>query len=145
MLKDVSFKYLNNASSVRNLTKISFPSYLLGSEIVVAGKIQNNDVKVLDLSVEGLGSQGTVELSLSADLDDNSFPALTKPGDYVKITEKIWAYLTIKQLLEKSVGEKDLTVKEDIKKQALELSLKVTISVYFSLVKRTAENHSLLM
>lgn len=145
VLKDVSFKYLNNASSVQNLTKISFPSYLLGSEIVVAGKIENNDVKVLDLSVEGLGSQGSVELSLSADLDDNSFPELTKPGDYVKITEKIWAYLTIKQLLEKSVGEKDPTVKEDIKKQALELSLKVTISVYFSLVKRTAENHSLLM
>lgn len=145
MLKDVSFKYLNNASSVQNLTKISFPSYLLGSEIVVAGKIENNDVKVFDLSVEGLGSQGTVELSLSADLDDNSFPELTKPGDYVKITEKIWAYLTIKQLLEKSVGETDPTVKEDMKKQALELSLKVTISVYFSLVKRTAENHSLLM
>lgn len=96
----------------------------MGSEIVVAGKIENNDIKVLDLSVEGLGSQGTVELSLSADLDDNLFPELTKPGDYVKITEKIWAYLTIKQLLEKSVGETDPTVREDMKKQALDLSLK---------------------
>ena len=125
MLKDVTFKYLDNGSSVQNLTEISFPSYFSGSEIVVAGKIEENNVRLFDLSVEGLGSNGAVELSLSADVNDQSYPELIKPGDYVKITEKIWAYLTIKQLLQRSVAETETEVKERLKEQALELSLKV--------------------
>lgn len=125
VLKDVTFKYLDNGSSVQNLTEISFPSYFSGSEIVVAGKIEDNNVRLFDLSVEGLGSNGAVELSLSADVNDQSYPELIKPGDYVKITEKIWAYLTIKQLLQRSVAETETEVKERLKEQALELSLKV--------------------
>lgn len=125
VLKDVTFKYLDNGSSVQNLTEISFPSYFSGSEIVVAGKIEDNNVRLFDLSVEGLGSDGEVELSLSADVNDQSYPELIKPGDYVKITEKIWAYLTIKQLLQRSVAETETEVKERLKEQALELSLKV--------------------
>lgn len=125
VLKDVTFKYLDNGSSVQNLTEISFPSYFSGSEIVVAGKIEDNNVRLFDLSVEGLGSNGAVELSLSADVNDRSYPELIKPGDYVKITEKIWAYLTIKQLLQRSVAETETEVKERLKEQALELSLKV--------------------
>ena len=125
VLKDVTFKYLDNGSSVQNLTEISFPSYFSGSEIVVAGKIEENNVRLFDLSVEGLGSDGEVELSLSADVNDRSYPELIKPGDYVKITEKIWAYLTIKQLLQRSVAETETEVKERLKEQALELSLKV--------------------
>nr|XP_022300432.1 inter-alpha-trypsin inhibitor heavy chain H3-like isoform X2 [Crassostrea virginica] len=124
VLKDVTFKYLDNGSSVQNLTEISFPSYFSGSEIVVAGKIEDNNVRLFDLSVEGLGSNGAVELSLSADVNDQSYPELIKPGDYVKITEKIWAYLTIKQLLQRSVAETETEVKERLKEQALELSLK---------------------
>lgn len=124
ILKDVSFKYLNNASTVQNLTTATFPTYFTGSEIVVAGKLEDNSVRLFDLTVEGLGSKGSVELALSADVNANPFPQLTKPGDYAKITEKIWAYLTIKQLLEKSIGETDPTAKEEMKKTALELSLK---------------------
>lgn len=125
VLKNVSFNYLNNASDIQNLTTATFPSYFTGSEIVVAGKLDDNTIKLFDLSVQGLGSKGSVELALSADVNAKQFPELTKPGDYQQITEKIWAYLTIKQLLEKSIGETDSTVKEDMKKRALELSLKV--------------------
>uniref|UniRef100_K1PXQ1 Inter-alpha-trypsin inhibitor heavy chain H3 n=1 Tax=Magallana gigas TaxID=29159 RepID=K1PXQ1_MAGGI len=123
ILKNVTFKYLNNASSVQNLTTVNFPSYFTGSEIVVAGKIENNAVRLFDLSVQGLGSTGSVELALSADVKSKPFPELTKSGDYEQITEKIWAYLTIKQLLEKSIGETDSTTKEELKNKALQLSL----------------------
>lgn len=123
ILKNVTFKYLNNASSVQNLTTVNFPSYFTGSEIVVAGKIDDNAVRLFDLSVQGLGSTGSVELALSADVKSKPFPELTKSGDYEQITEKIWAYLTIKQLLEKSIGETDSTTKEDLKNKALQLSL----------------------
>lgn len=123
ILKNVTFKYLNNASSVQNLTTVNFPSYFTGSEIVVAGKIDDNTVRLFDLSVQGLGSTGSVELALSADVKSKPFPELTKSGDYEQITEKIWAYLTIKQLLEKSIGETDTNTKEDLKKKALQLSL----------------------
>lgn len=125
VLKSVSFKYLNNASTVQNLTTATFPSYLTGSEIVVAGKIEDNTIRVFDLTVEGLGSKGSVELALSADVKSNSFPELTKSGDYQEITEKIWAYLTIKQLLEKSIGETNQNAKDELKARALQLSLQV--------------------
>lgn len=125
ILKNVTFRYLNNASSVQNLTTVNFPSYFTGSEIVVAGKIENNAVRLFDLSVQGLGSTGSVELALSADVKSKPFPELTKSGDYEQITEKIWAYLTIKQLLEKSIGETDSTTKEELKNKALHLSLQV--------------------
>lgn len=75
------------------------------------------------------------------DLDDNLFFEFIKLGDYVKIIEKIWVYLIIKQFFEKFVGEMDLIVKEDIKKQVLEFFLKVMIFVYFLLVKRIVENY----
>lgn len=75
--------------------------------------------------MQGLGSTGSVELALSADVKSKPFPELTKSGDYEQITEKIWAYLTIKQLLEKSIGETDSTTKEELKNKALQLSLQV--------------------
>ena len=46
-------------------------------------------------------------------------------SDFQTITEKTWAYLTIKQLLNRAEGEPNRTAVEVMKSKAKELSLQV--------------------
>ena len=46
-------------------------------------------------------------------------------GTHMYVAEKTWAYLTIRQMLEKYELTDNVTVKEELKERALELSLKV--------------------
>lgn len=122
-LKNVTFKYLGDSVDSDNLTKSNFNSFFDGSELVVAGRIDDNTIDILRLAVTGEGIQGEMELALSTDIAEQ--PDLTQPGDYAQITEKVWAYMTIKQMLEQSVGETNAVEKQKMKQRALDLSLKV--------------------
>lgn len=122
-LRNVSFKYLDQNSDVsENATKLNFDTFFDGKELVIAGKLSDGDLKVVNLIVTGNGVDGNVELELESDIR-SSVPELTK--DFEKITERIWSYLTIKQLLETAIGENDATKKKALNDRALELSLKV--------------------
>jgi hypothetical protein len=124
-LQNVTFKYLgNNEDILENATQMNFNTFFNGKELVIAGKLSEDDVKVVDLVVTGNGVDGHVELTLESDIETN-IPELTKEGDFTKITERIWAYLTIKQLLEQAIGENDDGEKKILNDRALELSLKV--------------------
>lgn len=124
-LQNVTFKYLgNNEDILENATQMNFNTFFNGKELVIAGKLSEDDVKVVDLVVTGNGVDGHVELTLESDIN-NKIPELTKEGDFTKITERIWAYLTIKQLLEQAIGENDDGEKKILNDRALELSLKV--------------------
>lgn len=124
-LQNVTFKYLgNNEDILENATQMNFNTFFNGKELVIAGKLSEDDVKVVDLVVTGNGVDGHVELTLESDIETN-IPELTKEGDFTKITERIWAYLTIKQLLEQAIGENDDGEKKIFNDRALELSLKV--------------------
>ncbi|XP_052059433.1 inter-alpha-trypsin inhibitor heavy chain H3-like isoform X5 [Mytilus californianus] len=123
-LQNVSFKYLDkNADVTVNATKMNFDTFFNGKEIVIAGKLSDGNVQVLNLIVTGNGVDGQVELELESDIQSR-VPELTKVGDLEKITERIWAYLTIKQLLEKAIGENDEIKKKTLNDRALEMSLK---------------------
>ena len=124
-LQNVTFKYLGNDEDIlENATQMNFNTFFNGKELVIAGKLSEDDVKVVDLVVTGNGVDGHVELTLESDIKTN-IPELTKEGDFTKITERIWAYLTIKQLLEQAIGENDDGEKKILNDRALELSLKV--------------------
>jgi hypothetical protein len=124
-LQNVTFKYLgNNEDILENATQMNFNTFFNGKELVIAGKLSEDDVKVVDLVVTGNGVDGHVKLTLESDIETN-IPELTKEGDFTKITERIWAYLTIKQLLEQAIGENDDGEKKIMNDRALELSLKV--------------------
>jgi hypothetical protein len=124
-LQNVTFKYLgNNEDILENATQMNFNTFFNGKELVIAGKLSEDDVKVVDLVVTGNGVDGHVKLTLESDIETN-IPELTKEGDFTKITERIWAYLTIKQLLEQAIGENDDGEKKILNDRALELSLKV--------------------
>ncbi|EMP39757.1 Inter-alpha-trypsin inhibitor heavy chain H3 [Chelonia mydas] len=121
MLTEVKINYPENAIS--DLTQNNFKHYYDGSEIVVAGRITDNDLNSLTADVKARGAENDVTFSEQADVEETA-KALQEQeyifGDYI---ERLWAYLTIQQLLEKRTvtqGEE----KENLTAEALELSLK---------------------
>ncbi|XP_071156876.1 inter-alpha-trypsin inhibitor heavy chain H3-like [Mytilus edulis] len=123
-LQNVSFKYLDeNTDVTENATKRNFDSFFNGKELVIAGKLSDDNIQVLNLLVTGNGVNGNVELELKSDIQSRD-PELTKAGDFEKITERIWAYLTIKQLLEEAIGETNELEKKNLNDRALAMSLK---------------------
>nr|XP_029136597.1 inter-alpha-trypsin inhibitor heavy chain H3-like isoform X2 [Labrus bergylta] len=112
LLTDVTMVYEGGI----NLTQTNFSQYYNGSEIVVAGQITDNDIGTFTPQVVAVsrnrkvvfpGTNVTVE---SADVSDSNI-------------QRVWAYLTVKQLLEKELRLSG-PEKESAKKEALELSLK---------------------
>ncbi|KAF2899202.1 hypothetical protein ILUMI_06974, partial [Ignelater luminosus] len=105
LLANVTFKY---EPMVTSLTKTEFPIHFGGSEIVISGWCGTNLIK--PPVIDGWGVRGRLFLK----------PAVIERS--VSNVERLWAYMQIKQLLEKKeTADKD---KEEIKKKALELALK---------------------
>ena len=82
LLADVTFKY---EPTVTSLTKTEFPIHFGGSEIVVAGFCGTRTPSPV---IDGIGINGIISLK----------PVVSKT---VSNMERLWAYLTIKQLLDK--------------------------------------------
>ncbi|KAF5307805.1 hypothetical protein FQR65_LT06677 [Abscondita terminalis] len=103
LLSDVTFKY---EPTITSLTKTDFPIHFGGSELVVAGWC--GTVTPFP-SIDGTGRDGLLTLK----------PVVTKS---ISNVERLWAYLTISQMLEKKEESKDN--EDELKKKALELALK---------------------
>ncbi|XP_063766380.1 inter-alpha-trypsin inhibitor heavy chain H3-like isoform X1 [Eleginops maclovinus] len=100
-----------------NLTQTDFSQYYKGSEIVVAGQITDNDIETFTPQVVAISS--TKKLTFS-----NSNGTVESTGrESADHIQRVWAYLTVKQLLEKELLLSGAE-KENVKKEALELSLK---------------------
>ena len=141
LLNNVTFSYLG--SQVDNVTETEFPYYFEGSEVIVAGRM-------IDVELEGNGLVLTSEIQMNSvegfrileTKSDGSWLNynLTGKDDYESITEKVWAYLTIKDLLKKVLAVDDEALKEGYNRRVLELSLKVKNSchiwTYMGLVAR---------
>ncbi|XP_018536979.1 inter-alpha-trypsin inhibitor heavy chain H3 isoform X8 [Lates calcarifer] len=113
LLTDVTMIYIGGT----NLTQTNFSQYYNGSEIVVAGQITDNDIETFNPQVVAIS--GTKRVTFS---DTNATTESTGTSSDSHI-QRVWAYLTVKQLLEKELqlsGQE----KEQVKKEALELSLK---------------------
>ncbi|XP_019360757.1 PREDICTED: inter-alpha-trypsin inhibitor heavy chain H3-like isoform X3 [Gavialis gangeticus] len=121
MLSDVELNYPEN--SVSDLTNNNFKHFYDGSEIVVAGRIVDNDLNSLTADVKAQGADNDVTFIAQGDVKEIT-EALQEQeyifGDY---TERLWGYLTIQQLLEKRIAATG-DEKENLTAKALELSLK---------------------
>ncbi|KAK2873981.1 hypothetical protein Q8A67_021134 [Cirrhinus molitorella] len=117
LLLEVNLDYPGNA--VTDLTQSHFRQFFKGSEIVVAGRLQELETDVIqtEVSAHGLTDQFVVEGLANAD----TFPDQEYVfGDFI---ERLWAYLTIQQLLDKreTCSPED---KDNITAEALDLSLR---------------------
>uniref|UniRef100_A0A3B1JXI9 Inter-alpha-trypsin inhibitor heavy chain 3 n=1 Tax=Astyanax mexicanus TaxID=7994 RepID=A0A3B1JXI9_ASTMX len=114
LLSDLELLY----EGASNLTETAYSMYYNGSEIIVAGEITNNSLESFKVEVVAFSRSNKVtyeeDVSL-ADLPD------VEP-QHENVTQRVWAYLKVKQLL-----KKELTLtgaeKEAAKKEALDLSL----------------------
>ncbi|XP_050978823.1 inter-alpha-trypsin inhibitor heavy chain H3-like isoform X2 [Labeo rohita] len=115
LLTDIQLKYPGGT----NLTKTSFNLYFNGSEIVVSGQITDNSVESFTTEVIAVSKGSNVKYQDTIMTKDSS----NVPPENEDFMQRLWAYLTVKQLLERQVLLKGQE-KEDENKEALKLSLK---------------------
>ncbi|XP_077060067.1 inter-alpha-trypsin inhibitor heavy chain H3-like [Siphateles boraxobius] len=115
LLTDIQLKYTGGT----NLTKTSFSMYFNGSEIVVSGQITDNSVESFTTEVIAVSKGSNVTYQETVMAKDPS----DVPPENEDFMPRLWAYLTVKQILERQVLLKGQE-KEDEKKEALKLSLK---------------------
>ncbi|KAM3848235.1 inter-alpha-trypsin inhibitor heavy chain H3-like [Vipera latastei] len=121
LLTEVELDYKENAIS--DLTQNNFKHYYDGSEIVVAGRITDNDLNSITAEVKAQGALNEVTYSEQADVEETNKALEEEQYIFGEYIERLWGYLTIQQLLEAcSVAQGD--EKENITAKALELSLK---------------------
>ncbi|XP_056293786.1 inter-alpha-trypsin inhibitor heavy chain H3 isoform X2 [Pseudoliparis swirei] len=136
LLTDVIMTYNGGT----NLTQTNFSQYYNGSEIVVAGQISDNDIETFTPQVVAISVNRKMMFSdTNAIVESNG----TESDSHI---QRVWAYLTVKQLLEKELVLSG-SEKENAKKQALELSLKysfVTPLTSMVVTKPQGENTDVL-
>lgn len=116
LLADVKFNYPNIAEDT--LTKNDFHTLFGGSELVVSGRIVKrveNDKK--DFKVHGITWDGPI------DFPPEIIKWQPRPSAIGEL-ERLWAYMQIKELLDKAASKDEKEPAE--KKRALELALKVS-------------------
>ncbi|XP_009706012.1 PREDICTED: inter-alpha-trypsin inhibitor heavy chain H3 [Cariama cristata] len=121
MLTDVELNYPEN--EVLDLTKNSFKHFYDGSEIVVAGRFIDNNQNSLTVDVRGEGANDALSYSTQQDAEQTAKAFQEQEYIFGEYIERLWAYLTIEQLLEKRIaatGEE----KDNLTAEALDLSLK---------------------
>ncbi|XP_049895012.1 inter-alpha-trypsin inhibitor heavy chain H3-like isoform X9 [Epinephelus moara] len=121
LLSEVDLRYPEN--TVDFLTTNHYSQLFNGSEIVVAGRLMENDLDNFMVEVFGQGFEEDFRVQGQASAVD--WDVIYPDEEYIfgDFTERLWAYLTIQQLLEKSKsGAPD--EKTNATAKALEMSLK---------------------
>ncbi|NWY75735.1 ITIH3 inhibitor, partial [Erithacus rubecula] len=120
MLIDVELNYPEN--EISDLTTNSFKHFYDGSEIVVAGRFVDSNQNHLSVDVRGEGADNALLYTTQQDAEQTAQAFQEQQYIFGEYIERLWAYLTIEQLLEKRIiatGEE----KENLTAQALALSL----------------------
>ncbi|KAG7493317.1 inter-alpha-trypsin inhibitor heavy chain H3 [Solea senegalensis] len=118
LLLEVDLRYPDNA--VEMLTTNHFSQLFNGSEIVVAGRLTDNDLDNFMVDVMGQGFEEDYKVQGQA--SPVNWIDIYPDEEYIfgDFTERLWAYLTIQQLLE-TRGPSD--EKDNATAKALDLSL----------------------
>eukprot|EP00066_Takifugu_rubripes_P023204 XP_011612470.1 PREDICTED: inter-alpha-trypsin inhibitor heavy chain H3-like isoform X1 [Takifugu rubripes] len=120
LLLDVDLRYPENAVDL--LTKNQYSQLFNGSEIVVSGQLTDNDPENFLVEVLAKGPEQDFRAEGKARVVDTG--AIYPEKDYVfgDYSERLWAYLTVQQLLEnRDIGTTQEKVNRTAK--ALEMSL----------------------
>ncbi|XP_064013077.1 inter-alpha-trypsin inhibitor heavy chain H4-like [Pogoniulus pusillus] len=119
VLMKIEMHYPENA--VEGLTKNNFKLFFEGSEIVVSGKI-SNELDLLPVEIKAQSHTSDLTLREEANVKEKEQVFRNQSYIFENFTERLWAYLTIQQLLEKSISAQEEKQKI-LEAKALELSL----------------------
>ncbi|XP_047599109.1 inter-alpha-trypsin inhibitor heavy chain H2 [Lutra lutra] len=121
LLRNVQFNYPH--LSVSDVTQNSFHNYFGGSEIMVAGKYNPDKLEQLQSIITATSANTELVLETLAQMDDlEDFLSKDKHAD-PDFTRKLWAYLTINQLLAERSLAPTAAAKRKITKTILQMSL----------------------
>ncbi|XP_015257104.1 PREDICTED: inter-alpha-trypsin inhibitor heavy chain H3-like isoform X2 [Cyprinodon variegatus] len=121
LLSEVEMRYPDNA--VSSLTETQYSRLFNGSEIVVAGRLNDSFMDNFLVEVSGQGAEGEIHEQGKAGV--LSWDMVYPEEEYIfgDFTERLWAYLTIQQQLEKS-GIASEQEKDQALAKALSMSLR---------------------
>ncbi|XP_009080982.1 PREDICTED: inter-alpha-trypsin inhibitor heavy chain H4, partial [Acanthisitta chloris] len=119
ILTKIEMQYPENA--VEGLTKNNFPLFFEGSEIIVSGKI-SNELDLLPVEIKAESHTSDLTLKEEANVKEKEQVFQNQTYIFGNFIERLWAYLTIQQLLEKAISAQEEDQKT-LESQALELSL----------------------
>uniref|UniRef100_A0A8C4TIH9 Inter-alpha-trypsin inhibitor heavy chain family member 6 n=1 Tax=Erpetoichthys calabaricus TaxID=27687 RepID=A0A8C4TIH9_ERPCA len=124
LLYDIQLNYLDN--HVYDVTQSLFPNYFQGSELVVAGRVQQ-DVKNLHVTMTGSGLDKNIALANDVAIVNPSNASFGCSGELERIpnfVHRLWAYFTIKELLRVRMNGSDPATQRLLMEKATNLSLK---------------------
>ena len=127
MLNNVDITYVGDNVEQEEVTTSAYKTYFNGSEIIVAGKLLASlatDSNVL-MQVSANSLDGPLVYQMNIEEDDRLALELPPTVNLGNKFERLWAYLTIKDTLNKMLQATNATVKAALKQQALDLSLQV--------------------
>ncbi|XP_032740754.1 inter-alpha-trypsin inhibitor heavy chain H2 [Rattus rattus] len=121
LLRNVQFNYPQ--ASVTDVTQNSFHNYFGGSEIVVAGKFDPSKLSEVQSLITATSANTELVLETLSQMDDlEEFLSKDKHAD-PDFTKKLWAYLTVNQLLTERSLAPTAASKRKITKAILQMSL----------------------
>ncbi|XP_029397816.1 inter-alpha-trypsin inhibitor heavy chain H4 [Mus pahari] len=121
LLLSVTFEYPSDA--VEEVTRYKFQHHFKGSEMVVAGKLQNQGPDVLVAKVSGQMHMQNVTFQTEASVAQQEKEFQSPKYIFHNFMERLWALLTIQQWLEQRVSASGAEL-EALEAQVLNLSLK---------------------
>ena len=129
LLYNVTITYETAAgNNVTEVTRHHFQAYFAGQEMVIAGKSRDlrhpDDVR---MCVWGYTIEGDMMICPPGPWPPvrPTRPTFEPETGIAAFVERMWAYLTIKQLLDDAVKSTNGTEKAELRAKALKLSLKV--------------------
>ncbi|XP_028261030.1 inter-alpha-trypsin inhibitor heavy chain H3-like isoform X2 [Parambassis ranga] len=117
LLLEVELRYPDN--TVGSVTKNHYSQLFNGSEIIVAGQLDDNNIDNFLVEVFGQGPEEDFQVRGKARVVDWHRIYPEKKYIFGDFIERLWAYLTIQQLLEKSTQQE----KDNITDKVLDMSL----------------------
>ncbi|XP_056896057.1 inter-alpha-trypsin inhibitor heavy chain H6 [Takifugu flavidus] len=128
LLSDVQLSYLDDQAF--DVTRSLFPNYFQGSELVVAGKVKPG-VKDLKISMSATDSRQRVKMEnrvLTSQTEGNgsvdSLDCLANLEGIPNAVHRLWAYFTIKELLQAKLNTTDPATQRLLVDKATNLSLR---------------------
>ncbi|KAI5760362.1 ITIH5 [Gulo gulo luscus] len=122
LLSDIRVDY--PPAMVERATRTLFPNYFNGSEIVIAGKLADSKAGQLHVEVTASNSKKFVVLKTDVPVEPRRVGggAAGGAGDPSHV-ERLWSYLTVKELLSSWRHSRDAREKERLRQQAQALAL----------------------
>ncbi|CAK7294285.1 Inter-alpha-trypsin inhibitor heavy chain H4 [Vulpes lagopus] len=120
LLTAVTFEYPDNA--VDKVSQDNFRLLFKGSEIVVVGKLRDQSPDVLSAKVRGQLHMQNITFQTESSVAEQEKEFQSPKYIFHSFMERLWAYLTIQQLLEQIISASDAE-KQALETRALNLSL----------------------